>query len=137
MRVSGVHQLSAPEEHVAALGELIEAQQQRFGDGDAYRRGEEAIERFFVELSGNRVVPFLHHALRRCLAVRGDLVAAFMGSIEEHAEGYGLLMEAVRSAVAMPQHRGVIMAGFGSALIAFEQQGLERVGKALEATWAG
>ena len=58
-------------EHFALL---IESQGQAVDDPVRYQALEHDIERFFIALAGNRVVPLLNESLRRCFEARPAII---------------------------------------------------------------
>jgi DNA-binding FadR family transcriptional regulator len=111
---------------------LVDAQGDALEDPLRYQALEHDIERFFIRLAGNRVVPLLNESLRRCFRARPEIVDAFMGPLHEHHIGNQALLGALRMVLGSPGQRSEVMSAMTSAVKVFEAQGLARVRKELE-----
>jgi hypothetical protein len=83
------------------------------------------------------VVAPLNQSLRRCLQSRPEVVEAFMGPLDLHVQGNQLLLVAISAAVMQPDQAPRILTALSEGLIAFQNQGLERVKLSLEEAWVG
>ena len=118
-------------DHVARLEALVARQAQCLDQPDEYEAQERGIERLFIEIAANRVVPLLNESVRRCFAARPEVVRAFMGPLEQHHQANQALLEAVRLAIQELASRDEVLSMIAAALTAFERAGLERVRKEL------
>ena len=60
---------------------------------DEYEAQERGIERLFIEIAANRVVPLLNESVAD--VARPEVVRAFMGPLEQHHQANQALLEAV------------------------------------------
>jgi DNA-binding FadR family transcriptional regulator len=119
-------------EDLQHLQRLVADQALLLDDAPAYRQADLAIEGFFLELAGNRVVPPLNSSLRRCFESRPELVEAFFGPLELHAEGNQMLLALVAESLDHPEHTELLMRTLNEGLRSFEELGLKRVKACLE-----
>jgi DNA-binding FadR family transcriptional regulator len=119
-------------EDLLHLQSLIADQALLIADPPAYREADIAIESFFLELAANRVVPPLNRSLRRCFNSRPELVEAFFGPLELHAQGNQVLLLLVSESLQNPDKTEALMHSLNEGLKSFEEQGLKRVKTCLE-----
>ena len=112
---------------LAQFRQLVDEQGQCVDEPDRYTEVEHRIERFFISLANNRIVPLLNESLRRCFQARPEVVTAFMGDLRFHHLGNQALLAALEMTLVQPEQKSEIMASVKRALVEFEAQGLGRV----------